>query len=144
MITLYEKTLSKEAIREGVSNKVLEFEKLIEDHYKTTKTAKEYAAMLFIAPNYLNALCQKYNQKSAGEMIRDRVMQEAKRLLVHTDKSVAEIAYDLNFVDNSYFGRFFKKYSGQTPVQFRETGKNFTNLQPLHPTEDYLKEDSSG
>ena len=52
-------------------------------------------------------------------MIRERILLEAKRLLVHSPQTVAEIAYQLNFEDTSYFGRFFKKHTGTTPEQFR-------------------------
>ena len=58
--------------------------------------------------------------KSAGEIIRDRVLLEAKRLLTNADMSIATIAWQLNFADNSYFTKFFKKYTGQTPEDFRK------------------------
>ncbi len=61
--------------------------------------------------------------KTAGELIRDRVLLEAKRLLTNGDMSITELAYDLNFQDNSYFNRFFKKYADVTPEEFR---KSFT------------------
>ena len=62
--------------------------------------------------------------KKAGDLIRDRVLLEAKRLLTNADMSVTEIAYDLNFQDNSYFNRFFKKNVGVTPDEFRKTFVN--------------------
>jgi AraC-like DNA-binding protein len=62
---------------------------------------------------------QKKSGKSAGELIRQRVLLEAKRLLAHTKLSVSEISFKLGFEDNSYFGRFFKKYNGLTPERFR-------------------------
>lgn len=95
------------------------FQELIEKHFLEKKTPQEYAELLNITPNYLNAVCKKKSGKSAGELIRQRVLLEAKRLLAHTKLSVSEIAYKLNFEDNSYFGRFFKKYAGITPEQFR-------------------------
>jgi len=89
------------------------FQELIEIHYINKRTSKEYAALLHITPNHLN--------ESAGELIRQRVLLEAKRLLAHTQLSVAEVAYKLNFDDNSYFGRYFKKYTGLTPAIFRNS-----------------------
>jgi AraC family transcriptional activator of pobA len=53
-------------------------------------------------------------------VIRDRVLLEAKRLLTNADMTAAEIAYELNFEDNSYFSRFFKKYEGVGPDEFRK------------------------
>ena len=77
--------------------------------------------MLHITPNHLNAVCTKVYGHSAGEHIRNRVMVEAKRLLVNMPGvTVAEIAYQLNFDDNAYFSRFFKKYAGETPEKFRK------------------------
>lgn len=96
------------------------FRKLIEQHYKTIRLPKEYADLLYITPNHLNALCQEMSGKSAGELIRDRVILESKRLLVNADLTIAEIAYELNFQDNSYFSRFFRKQTGITPESFRK------------------------
>jgi AraC family transcriptional activator of pobA len=68
----------------------------------------------------LNALCRDLLGKSAGEIIRDRIMPEARRLLINTDISISEIAMQLNFQGNSYFTKFFKKYAGKTPEEFRK------------------------
>ena len=96
------------------------FRKLIEKHYKSMKLPKEYAELLYITPNHLNALCRDLVGKTAGELIRERVLLEAKRLLTNLNITAAEIAYELNFQDNSYFSRFFRKYTGQTPEIFRK------------------------
>ncbi|MFL9484617.1 AraC family transcriptional regulator [Chitinophagaceae bacterium LWZ2-11] len=95
------------------------FRRLIDQHYRDIKLPKEYADLLYITPNHLNALCQDLLGKTAGELIRDRVLLEAKRLLTNAGMSITEIAYDLNFKDNSYFNRFFKKNVGITPDEFR-------------------------
>lgn len=96
------------------------FRKLVEQHYMQLKLPKEYAALLYVTPNYLNAFCRHMLGKSAGEIIRDRVLLEAKRLLTNADMSIASIAWQLNFADNSYFTKFFKKYTGVTPEEFRK------------------------
>jgi AraC family transcriptional regulator, transcriptional activator of pobA len=93
--------------------------RLIEQHYRTMRLPKEYAELLHVTPHHLNALCQELLGMPAGELIRDRVLLEARRLLINADMTVSEIAYDLNFQDNSYFNRFFKKYIGATPDEFR-------------------------
>jgi AraC family transcriptional regulator, transcriptional activator of pobA len=98
---------------------LVQFRRLIEQHYKTLRLPGEYARLLHITPNHLNALCQELVGRSAGAVIRDRVLLEAKRLLTNADMTAAEIAYELNFQDNSYFSRFFKKYAGVTPEGFR-------------------------
>jgi AraC family transcriptional regulator, transcriptional activator of pobA len=99
------------------------FRRLIDQHYLTIKLPKEYADLLYVTPNHLNALCQDLLGKTAGELIRDRILLEAKRLLTNVGMTVTEIAYNLNFQDNSYFNRFFKKYVGVPPDEFR---KQFT------------------
>ncbi|OQP66612.1 AraC family transcriptional regulator [Niastella vici] len=95
------------------------FQKLIEQHYKEKKLTKDYAAMLYITPNHLNALCKDVTGRPAGELIRDRVLLEAKRLLVNARLTIAQIATELEFMDNSYFSKYFKKYAGVTPEIFR-------------------------
>ncbi|MDM1299949.1 helix-turn-helix domain-containing protein [Empedobacter falsenii] len=96
------------------------FQTLIEQNFKTKKLPKEYAELLYITPNHLNALCKDILGTSAGELIRSRIVLEAKRLLVNKEISVTEIAYLLNFQDASYFVKFFKKYTEFTPEQFRK------------------------
>jgi AraC-like DNA-binding protein len=96
------------------------FQKLIEQYYKEKKLTKDYAAMLYITPNHLNALSKDVTGRSAGELIRDRIILEAKRLLTNATMSITEIANDLDFLDNSYFTKFFKKYEGVTPEAFRK------------------------
>jgi AraC family transcriptional regulator, transcriptional activator of pobA len=96
------------------------FRRLIDQHYLTLKLPKEYADLLYVTPNHLNALCQDLLRKTAGELIRDRVLLEAKRLLTNAEATIREIAYSLNFQDNSYFNRFFKKYTRTTPEEFRK------------------------
>lgn len=96
------------------------FQKLIEKHCTTLRLPKEYAGLLYITPNHLNALCKEALGISAGELIRNRIVLEAKRLLVNLQLTIAEIAYTLNFEDNSYFTKFFKKQAGLTPEEFRK------------------------
>ncbi|RYY90435.1 MAG: helix-turn-helix domain-containing protein [Chitinophagaceae bacterium] len=96
------------------------FRRLIEEHYAEWRLPKHYADVLYVTPNHLNALCRDLLGKTAGDLIRERVLLEAKRLLTAADLSVAAIADTLRFEDASYFGRFFRKYEGTTPEQFRK------------------------
>jgi AraC-like DNA-binding protein len=96
------------------------FEKLIDKNYLDLRLPKQYAELLYITPNHLNALCNAELGKSAGDLIRNRIALEAKRMLINFSLSVTEIAYALNFEDNSYFCKFFKKQSGMTPDNFRK------------------------
>ena len=114
--------------KEGASkhNLVLmrQFEKLIEQHYREKRLPKEYAELMFVTPNHLNALSNSVIGKSAGDLIRERVLLEAKRLLTNSDLMISQIAEMLNFEDNAYFTRFFKKYLGITPEGFRASSFN--------------------
>jgi AraC-like DNA-binding protein len=96
------------------------FKNLIELHYTDIKLPKDYAAMLYITPNHLNAVCKDIMGISAGEMIRNRVLLEAKRMLTNPKLSINEISLKLNFSDNSYFTKFFKKLEETTPEEFRK------------------------
>lgn len=96
------------------------FKKLIEINYMEKRLPKEYADMLYITPNHLNALCNDLLAMSSGEIIRKRVVLEAKRLLINPQLGITEIASRLNFSDNSYFTKFFKKQAGITPEEFRK------------------------
>jgi len=71
----------------------------------------------------LNLICQNILQQSVSEIIETRKLVEAKNLLTSTDKTIAEIAYELGYNENSYFSNVFKKKSGQTPGEFREEMK---------------------
>jgi AraC family transcriptional regulator, transcriptional activator of pobA len=95
---------------------------LVNMHFTAYKTPKPYAGLLQITPNYLNSICNEVLDKKAGEVIQDRVILEAKRMLSHTNITVSALASSLGFIDNSYFGRYFRKASGLPPEQFR---KNF-------------------
>lgn len=96
------------------------FKLLIGKRFRDLKLPKDYAKLLYITPNHLNALCKDIIGLSAGELIRAQVLLEAKRLLINLNLSVADIAQVLNFTDTSYFVKFFKKYEGITPDKFRK------------------------
>lgn len=104
----------------GKEEKVLAFEKLIEKHYAGVKQPGAYASMLYISTNYLNKLCRHYRGATAGTLIRQRIIVEARRLLYHTAFTVSEIAVQLGFEHVSYFVTFFKTNTGQTPENFRK------------------------
>ena len=100
--------------------KLVQFEKLVEDNFLYHKTPSFYASKLHITTNYLNKLCHDNRSITSGEMIRKRVVIEAQRLLYYTSLSVAEVAYKLGFESPSYFITFFKKNTGATPECFRK------------------------
>ena len=70
----------------------------------------------------LNDIVKRTTGVTAGHLIRQRVLTEAKRQLVFTKLAIHEIAYDLTFSDPSHFARFFRKQTGITPQAFRDRG----------------------
>ncbi|WP_126244475.1 helix-turn-helix domain-containing protein [Chitinophaga rhizosphaerae] len=99
------------------------FKGLIEQRYKELKNVSDYAAQLHIKPVLLNEISKQLSGITAGEHIRNRVILEAQRYLFNTDLTAKEIAYALGFEDPHYFSRFFKKYTNQTPSEFKELAK---------------------
>lgn len=92
---------------------------LLEEHIFTLKNASEYAAMLHVSPFQLNAITRKAVGKTVSELIVDQIILEAKRRLLATSAQVKDIAYQLGYEDISYFIRYFKKHTGQTPEAYR-------------------------
>lgn len=105
--------------------KIKQYEALIEMHFLVKRLPSEYAALLHVSPNYLNKICKEETGQTAGDLIRKRIMMEAKRELHYTNLSVKEIADKLGFENASYFVTFFKKNAGMTPEQFRKSGIDF-------------------
>jgi len=99
---------------------VQQFIDLVEQHYASWKHPKKYAATLHISANYLNQLCNQVHGSSAGHIIRERQILEAKRLLTNASLSIKEISAMLNFKDNSYFSKFFKRHCQQSPEEFKQ------------------------
>ena len=80
----------------------------------------EYADMLYVTPGHLNDLIKSVTGKTAKQIIDEKRVVEAKRLLFWGQHSVKQIAGHLNFEDDSYFNRFFKKHTGETPALFQK------------------------
>ena len=97
------------------------FQRLIDQHYLTKRHVKEYADLLGMTAGHLTSVSREVTGLPAGALIRNRVILEAKRLLAHTDRTATQLCYDLNFDDPSYFGRFFKRETGQSPLVFRQS-----------------------
>lgn len=97
------------------------FTALVETHHATRHQVAEYAALLHLSPGYLNERVRQLSGQPALAHIRARLVLEAKRQLFHTTRSVAEISFALGFDDPSYFGRFFRRATGQSPASYRRT-----------------------
>lgn len=93
---------------------------ILEDNFRRPEGVEFYAEKLFMSPRNLNLICKQILQKSVSEIIETRKLLEAKHLLTTTDKTVAEIGFELGYNEKAYFTAVFKKKSGQTPTEFRE------------------------
>ena len=93
---------------------------LIDRHFRRERLISFYAEKLAMTPDRLNDHVKRATGVTAGHLIRQRVLTEAKRQLVFTTQAIHEIAYDLAFSDPSHFTRFFRKQTGVTPQVFRE------------------------
>lgn len=83
-----------------------------------------YTSAINVSEKQLNELCNRNFNCGLKKILTDRLMQEARKLLMSSDLSVSEISYKMNFDDNSYFNKVFKKQTGLTPLRFREIHKN--------------------
>ena len=100
--------------------RVDELRRLIDEHFRKERLISFYAEKLAMTSDRLNDHVKRATGVTAGHLIRQRVLTEAKRQLVFTNQAIHEIAYDLAFSDPSHFTRFFRKQTGMTPQAFRD------------------------
>lgn len=112
-----------EKTEETPDSTIIQFKLLIEKNYQTQKNVSSYAEMLSMSPSCLNEVAKRTTGITAGELIRNRVIDETKKLLYSSSMSGKEIAFDLGFDDPAYFSRFFKKYTGTTLKDFRNNSR---------------------
>lgn len=99
--------------------KINDFEKLLEQYFKSEKSPSFYASKMNITLKHLNRICKNILNETATEMITKRVILETKRMLIDRSKSINEIADALGYLNYSYFTKLFKKHTGATPTEFR-------------------------
>jgi AraC family transcriptional activator of pobA len=91
------------------------------DHPVRIRTAKEFAEQLHLHPNYLNALLKKYTGQNISALIKNRLLEESKALLLQTNWTLQDIGACIGFAEQPNFSQFFKKYVGITPNEFRRS-----------------------
>lgn len=104
---------------------VARFRRLVEIHYREGWTVAEYAAALAATTPTLTRACRAVIGRAPGEVVQDRLLLEAMRLLTYTASSISEIAEGLGFADPAYFARFFKGHTGVTASAFRQQRRWF-------------------
>lgn len=124
-----ERIYNKQTLKESFSLSrqdqiVVQFQLFVNQYFLEKRQVSDYADMLHVHPNYLNDLVKEVTGFSASYFIQQQLVQEAKSRLLQTNDTIILIADRLNFSDDSYFSRFFKKQTGYTPLQFRKIHKH--------------------
>ncbi|MBS7565466.1 AraC family transcriptional regulator [Mucilaginibacter sp. Bleaf8] len=109
--------------------RVYEFLMLLEGNYLQVRNIDYYAAKLDISSKRLNQILKDKLGKTGTQIIHDRIILEAKRLIIHSEHTIKEIAFALGFSDRPYFSRFFKKQTDQTPDEFQKQAQNHLRLK---------------
>lgn len=100
---------------------LVKFFNLVEEHYKEGLTINEYARKLNISTRTLSDLTNQQVNKTPSQMIQERIILEAQRLLVHSNLNINQIGFRMGFDDPSYFVKYFKKHTKMSPSDFRKT-----------------------
>ncbi|HVI45810.1 MAG TPA: helix-turn-helix domain-containing protein [Chitinophaga sp.] len=108
-------------------NMARQFKVLVDQHFHQKAQVSDYAEMLFVTPGHLNDTVKSLLGRNAKHVIDEKRIMEAKRLLYWGEHSVKQIAARLNFEDDAYFNRFFKKHTGVTPATFQRTTREKYN-----------------
>jgi len=111
---------SADSSSRSVPELVGRFQELVEKNFREMHEVQQYANTLAVSPDYLSKIVKKYLGTPSQEYILDKLLLEAKRLLVFTNLSSKEIAYHIHIDDPSYFGRIFKRKTGLTPNEYRD------------------------
>lgn len=126
LMDIYDKTkaqfLHRDAQNTTRQEELLEkFIALVFQHSSSHRDVQFYADQLCITTRYLSSIIQKLTGHTPKEIIDDRCIQEIKMRLRTTNDSMQEIAFQLNFPDQSFFSRYFKKHTGITPAEYRQS-----------------------
>lgn len=105
--------------RSGIDKRILKLIALIDNHYLTEREITFYAHKMSLSEKRLGVLTKQALGHTVKGLIQQRILLEAKRLISQGNLSFKSIAFQLEFIDASYFSRFFRKYSGTTPEQFK-------------------------
>lgn len=96
---------------------------LLSENFKRERTVGFYAEQMCVTPKYLSLLIKDFSSKSAAEWIDSYVITEAKTLLRYSTMSIQEVAYELNFSSQSFFGKYFKHLTGMSPSEYKLSAK---------------------
>ncbi len=119
-VRLLKKTIVDPTLKQPKMDIIRQFNLLVEAHFREKHNVSAYADLLNKSPKTLSNLFAKYNSKTPSQVINDRIILEAKKLLLMSEKSSKEIAFALGFNEASHFSRFFKNHAGESPNHFKK------------------------
>jgi AraC-like DNA-binding protein len=105
------------------------FNDLLNLHFKMNRKPEFYASKLYVSPNYLYSVIKKNSGHTPTDLINRKVINEAKYLIAYTLIGIAEVAYDLNFVDPFTFSKYFKKNTGYSPLHYRKHADSLSGIK---------------
>ena len=123
---LANRQLVKNGNKQSEIDLVRHFNVLVEEHFKEKKSVSEYAEMLYKSPKTIANVFSKNSDLTPLEVIHERVIIEAKRMLLYTDRTSKEIGFDLGYSDPAQFSKLFKKQTGITTGEFRKENENLS------------------
>ncbi|MBO9728054.1 MAG: AraC family transcriptional regulator [Chitinophaga sp.] len=106
------------------------YQELMETHVLSWSSSGDYARALHVTTDHLNEVVKQETGQTASALLAARRILEAKRMLLHSTQGIKEIAWHLHFNEVTYFNRFFKQHTGQTPVAFRIASREMYNYTP--------------
>ncbi len=123
-VRLLKKTIVDPTLEQPKVDIIRQYNLLVEAHFREKHKVSEYADLLNKSPKTLSNLFSRYNNKTPLQVINDRIVLEAKKLLLQSEKSSKEIAFGLGFSEASHFSKFFKNQAGMSPIHFKKNTLN--------------------
>jgi AraC-like DNA-binding protein len=115
---MYDEDIDALNTHNGYYSKFIQFQELVEHNFKTEKSANTYAGWMNMTTKHLNRINKLTVNKTTSELISDRIILEAKRLLIYAHNNFSEIAEQLGFDDYAHFSKLFKHKTGMNPSDF--------------------------
>lgn len=123
---LFRSKITEPKLLDDKVDTIRRFNILVEKNFREKHAVSDYAGMMNKSPKTLSNLFKKYSEKTALTFINERILLEAKRLLIFSDRTSTEIAYELGYKEPAHFSKFFKNQTGTSPIEFKKTSLSAT------------------
>jgi AraC-like DNA-binding protein len=130
LLTLFTRYLPENSSSHLQPELLTRYRELMEKHLLSWSSSGDYARALHVTTDHLNEVVKQETGQTASALLAARRILEAKRMLLHSTHGIKEIAWYLQFNEVTYFNRFFKQHTGQTPVAFRISSRENYNYNP--------------